>query len=126
MEVPDVLVVTKADLGDVAMRARRDLAQALGALGSRDVPVVAVSSVPPPSGIDELVAALDEHRGSLDLPAARLRARRMAALAELVAEDGEAALRSLGGRREAERFLASQDPGADVRQLLSALREAAR
>jgi len=126
MEVPDVLVVTKADLGDVAMRARRDLAQALGALGSRDVPVVAVSSVPPPSGIEELVAALDEHRGSLDLPAARLRARRMAALAELVAEDGEAALRSLGGRREAERFLASQDPGADVRQLLSALREAAR
>ena len=29
MEVPDVLVVTKADLGDVAVRARRDLAQAL-------------------------------------------------------------------------------------------------
>ena len=48
----------KADLGDVARRAQRDLAQALSALGSRDVPVVAVSSVPPPSGIDELVEAL--------------------------------------------------------------------
>ena len=74
MEVPDVLVVTKADLGDVAMRARRDLAQALRALGSREVPVVAVSSVPPPSGIDDLVEALDAHRASLDVPAARLRA----------------------------------------------------
>lgn len=123
MEVPDVLVVTKADLGDVAVRARRDLARALSALGSREVPVVAVSSVPPPSGIDELVAALDSHRRALDLPAARLSARRMAALAELVAEDGEGALRSLGGRREAERFLASQDPAADVVALVSALRE---
>jgi len=31
MEVPDVLVVTKADMGDAAMRARRDLAAALRA-----------------------------------------------------------------------------------------------
>ena len=121
MEVPDVLVVTKADLGDVAMRARRDLAQALRALGSREVPVVAVSSVPPPSGIAELVEALDTHRQSLDLPAARLAARRRAAIAELVAEDGEGALRAVGGRREAERFLSSQDPAADVGALVSAL-----
>ena len=83
---------------------------------------MAVSSVPPPSGIDELVAALDGHRAGLDIPAARLRARRMAALAELVAEDGEGALRSLGGRREAARFLAGQDPALDVAGLRSALR----
>ena len=126
MEVPDVLVVTKADLGDVAMRARRDLAQALKALGSREVPVVAVSSVPPPSGIPDLVESLNSHRASLDVPAARLRARRMAALAELVAEDGEAALRALGGRREAEWFLESQDSALDVAALASALREKAR
>ncbi len=125
MEVPDVLVVTKADLGDVATRARRDLAQALRALGSREVPVVAVSSVPPPSGIAELVEALDAHRQSLDLAAARLAARRRAAIAELVAEDGEGALRAVGGRREAERFLSSQDPAADVGALVSALREKA-
>ena len=122
MEVPDVLVVTKADLGDVATRARRDLAQALGSLGSREVPVVAVSSVAPTSGIDDLVAALDSHRSALDLPAARLAARRQAVLAELVAEDGEGALRSLGGRRDAERFLASQDAALDVAALVSALR----
>src|SRR5687767_10237611 len=50
MEVPDVLVVTKSDLQDIAMRARRDLAAALRAIGARDTPVVAVSSVPPPTG----------------------------------------------------------------------------
>ena len=126
MEVPDVLVVTKADLGEVATRARRDLAQALAALGSRDVPVVAVSSVPPPSGIGELVEALDAHRGGLDVPAARLRARRLMALGELMAEGGESALRALGGRREAERWLEQQDPAAAVPALVDALRERAR
>src|SRR5918996_597760 len=55
MEVPDVLVVTKSDLGQIALRARRDLASALRSLGSPDTPIVSVSSVPPPSGIDKLV-----------------------------------------------------------------------
>src|SRR3954467_10655840 len=71
MEVPDLLVVTKADLGDVALRARRALSAALRSLGERDTPVVAVSSIAPPSGVEELVAALDGHRDSLDLPARR-------------------------------------------------------
>ncbi len=34
MEIPDVLVVTKADLGQIAIRARRDLSAALRSLGS--------------------------------------------------------------------------------------------
>ncbi len=123
MEVPDVLVVTKADLGDVAVRARRDLDQALAAVGSRDVPVVAVSSVPPPSGIGELADALETQRQGLDLHARRTRARRLAALREFVAEHGEGALRALGGRREAEAFLAGQDEDASVDRLLEALRE---
>ena len=121
MEVPDVLVVTKADLGDVAVRARRDLAQALRSLGARDTPVVTVSSLPPPAGIDELVEALDAHRGRIDLPAARLRARRLSALAEFAAEHGEAGLRALGGRRDAERFLESLEPALDSAALVEAL-----
>jgi LAO/AO transport system kinase len=125
MEVPDVLVVTKADLGDVAMRSRRDLAQAARSLGSREIPVLAVSSVPPPSGIPELVDALAAHRDQVDLPARRLRARRLTALRELVAEHGESALRGLGGRREAERLLAGQDPGLDVPELVATLRDRA-
>jgi LAO/AO transport system kinase len=125
MEVPDVLVVTKADLGDVAKRARRDLEQALKALGSSETPVLSVSSLPPPSGIDGLVEALDAHRDSLDLPAARLRSRRLTALAEFTAERGEGALRALGGRREAERFLADQPPELDVPGLVTALERGA-
>ena len=121
MEVPDVLVVTKSDLGEVALNARRDLSQALIALGARQTPVVAVSSVPPVEGVEKLVEALDAHRSGLDLVAVRRAKRRSAALRELVIEHGEAALRSLGGRREAERLLADADPGASVSQLLERL-----
>jgi LAO/AO transport system kinase len=123
MEVPDVLVVTKADLGDIARRAQRDLSAALRSLGKRDVPVVAVSSIPPTSGVDELVQALDDHRAGLDLPAARARARRLAALAEFTADRGESAVRALGGRREAEKLLSSQPPELPVAQLVKLLEE---
>jgi LAO/AO transport system kinase len=123
MEIPDVLVVTKADLGQVAVRARRDLHAALRSVGERDTDVVAVSSVAPVQGIDELVAALDAHRERLDVPARRLRARRLSALADYVAEHGERGLRALGGRRAAERWLAEQDPGLDVPALQAALEE---
>ncbi len=75
MEIPDVLVVTKADLGDLAMRTRRDLTAALRSLGSRSTRVLAVSSLPPPSGIEELIDALEEHRAGLDVAARRVNAR---------------------------------------------------
>ncbi|MGH2853954.1 MAG: ArgK protein, partial [Solirubrobacteraceae bacterium] len=58
MEIPDVLVVTKADLGRVALNARRDLAAAARSLGGRSTAVLAVSSLPPPAGVDELREAL--------------------------------------------------------------------
>jgi LAO/AO transport system kinase len=125
MEVPDVLVVTKADLGNIAMRSRRDLSQAARSVGSRDVPVIAVSSLPPPSGIAELADALAAHRDELDLPARRLRSRRLTALRELVAEHGESALRAVGGRREAQRMLSTLDASLDVTELVAALRERA-
>jgi LAO/AO transport system kinase len=120
MEVPDVLVVTKADMGDAAMRARRDLAAALRAVGSRDTPVVAVSSLPPPSGVEELVEALDANRASIDIDAARARMRRYSALSAFAAEHGEAGLRAVGGRRAAEKLLA-EDAGRTVPELLALL-----
>jgi LAO/AO transport system kinase len=127
MEIPDVLVVTKADLGEIALRARRDLNAALRSVGERDTRVVAVSSVAPVQGIGDLVAELDAHRERLDLPARRVTARRASALAEFTAEHGEHGLRALGGRRAAVRRLESQDPGADVPSLIRALEgEAAR
>ena len=121
MEIPDVLVVTKADLGRPATRAQADLRAALGALGSGDTAVIAVSSVPPPSGIDQLAVALDAHHAGLDLPGRRLRSRRMHALADFTAELGDRGLRALGGRREAQRWLDQQDPQLDVAALAGGL-----
>ena len=66
METPDVLVVTKADLGQIALTTKRDLSAALRSLGTAadgaKTRVLGVSSLPPPQGIEDLVAALDEHR----------------------------------------------------------------
>jgi LAO/AO transport system kinase len=121
MEVPDVLVVTKADLGVVAVRALRDLRAALRSLGDRATEVVAVSSVHPVQGIDDLIAALDAHRERIDLAAVRVRTRRLGALADFVAEHGARGLRALGGRRVAERFLAEQPPEAGEPALVAAL-----
>ena len=56
---------------------------------------------------------------------AALRSRRMHALADFVAEYGERGLRALGGRREAERWLGRQDPGADIGWLERALEQRA-
>jgi LAO/AO transport system kinase len=125
MEIPDVLVVTKSDLGKVADRAVDDLRAALRALAARDTEVLAVSAISPPQGIDELVQALDRHRATLDLAARRVRARRMHALADFAAEHGELGVRRLGGRRDAERWLSEQDPGLDVPALTRALEERA-
>jgi LAO/AO transport system kinase len=121
MEIPDVLVVTKSDLGRIATRAVADLETALRALGSPQTPVVAVSALPPGSGIGELVDAIDAHRAGLELPQRRLGARRLHALADFIAEHGDRGLRALGGRRAAEQWLSEQDPGLDVPALLGAL-----
>jgi LAO/AO transport system kinase len=121
MEVPDVLVVTKSDLGRVAMRALADLRAALRSLDARETAIVAVSSIGPGAGIAELADALDAHRETLDVPARRLRSRRMHALAGFTAEHGDSGLRALGGRRAAEKWLARQDPALDVAALEGAL-----
>lgn len=126
MEVPDLLVVTKADMGQPALRTRRDLNAALRSLGAKaSTKVLTVSSLPPPQGIDELVQALDEHRADVDVSERRLHARRSGALLQFVAEHGERGLRSIGGRRAAERVLAEQAPGLDEPALLAVLEQAA-
>jgi LAO/AO transport system kinase len=121
MEIPDVLVVTKADLGELAMRTRRDLSAALRSLGSSSTPVIAVSSLAPPSGIAELIGALEEHRAGLDVAARRVAARRAAALSDFAAEHGEQGLRALGGRHAAETLLAAQQPDLGVLALVETL-----
>jgi LAO/AO transport system kinase len=124
MEIPDVLVVTKADLGTLALRTRRDLSAALRSMGSRDTRVVAVSSLAPPSGIDELLDALAEHRESLDVEAHRLASRRSGAIAAFTTEHGARGLRALGGRLAAERLLSEASPGLDGPALVEMLEQA--
>ena len=82
MEIPDVLVVTKSDLGQIALRAIRDLHAGLRSVGARETPVVAVSSISPVTGVDDLVDALEAHRAALDTGARRLAARREGAARE--------------------------------------------
>ena len=124
MEVPDLLVVTKADVGAPASRAARDLEAALRALGT-EAPVLAVSALPPGRGIEALADAFDAHRTGLDVAAARLAARRAGALADFAAEHGERGLRALGGRAGAERLLTRQDAALDEPALVRALEAAA-
>jgi LAO/AO transport system kinase len=123
MEIPDVLVVTKADLGQTARRAQSDLRAALRSLGTRDTDVVAVSSVAPPQGIDALMSALDDHHAGQDLAARRAGSRRRAALADFTAEFGERGLRAAGGRRAALRWLEQLDPCLDAGTLADRLQE---
>ncbi len=125
MEIPDVLVVTKADLGEIAMRTARELSAALRSLGSGSTPVLAVSSLSPPSGIGKLIEVMQEHRSGLDLDEHRLRARRASALSDFAHEHGERSLRALGGRRAAEQLLEEQDVTLDTAALLALLEQTA-
>jgi LAO/AO transport system kinase len=73
--------------------------------------------------IAELVAALDDHRARIDLPARRLATRRAGALADFISEYGSQGLRAVGGRRSAERILIAQSPDLDGHSLVEILEE---
>ena len=121
MEIPDLLVVTKSDLGRPAQDTLRDARSALAAAGCSATPSLGVSCVAPPRGIEDLVEALEAHRRSIDLPGRRLDARRAGALADFLIEHGDRGLRRLGGRRAAGLWLAQQAPGQAVTGLVSSL-----
>lgn len=81
MEIPDVLVVNKADHEDLARRAMSDLQGAIQTAGAAGVvnqsddwetPIIATSAQQP-RGVDTLADVLDQHRAHLD---ASLRERR--------------------------------------------------
>jgi len=116
-----IVGVAESDLGQVAISARRDLSAALRSLGARATPVVAVSSLPPPSGVEGLMQALEEHRAGLDLPARRLRARRAGALTNFANEHGERGIRALGGRTAARNWLDEQERALDEATLVNFL-----
>lgn len=121
VEIPDIVVVTKGDLGRAATRARADVKGALGLNEGRHdaaawrVPVLVVSASAA-TGVDELVAAVDEH------------ARWLAASATLAARREEqadawviAAIRDRWGREGLRRFAApGQAQGLPARPAFTA------
>lgn len=111
MEIPDVLVVNKADHESLARRAVADLkgalqtSHAVGAGG--ELPVVAVSAIRG-DGLDELVAALDAHRASIEGSlATRRRAGEVAWTLQLFRRlHGEHGVRALGGEERLASWIA--------------------
>ena len=116
-----MLVVTKADLGEIALRARRDLHAALRSIGQKETAVIAVSSIPPATGIDDLVSALDAHRAAIDLPARRLEARRATRWPTTSPSTASAACASSAGGAPHARWLARAAAGADIPALVGGL-----
>jgi len=111
MEIPDILVVNKADHDELARRAVADLKGALrsvraaGASSRRETewetPIIATSATKG-TGIDELIDALEEHRQHI---ATTLEARRRGgevqwALDLFDRRHGEHGVSTLGGRIE--------------------------
>lgn len=103
MEVFDLLVVNKADLGAVASRAVSDLRAALRVLGrgegsDRPTPVIPVSAADG-SGVDALISALEaEGAAHLDIRPARRRGALIEdRVAHHVGEWGLRAVRARGG-----------------------------
>ena len=115
MEIPDVLVVNKADEAGLARRAAGDLRSALNSLGTAgvagtlDVPVL-LTSARDHTGIDELVAAIESVRlalGPAGLAQRRSRGAVASAVALFVSRHGEQGVERLGGV-EVVRALAEQ------------------
>jgi len=106
LEIPDVFVVNKMDLGSLARRAKADLRAALmtaaQASGGSAPPSIVATSAATGSGIADLVQAADVHFESL-VRTDGLRARRLAGdaawtLRFFERRHGEAAIEKLGGR----------------------------
>ncbi|HJL39618.1 MAG TPA: GTP-binding protein [Polyangiaceae bacterium LLY-WYZ-15_(1-7)] len=112
MEIPDVLVVNKADHAELAQRAVSDLRGALRTAASagagQDLPIVPTSATGG-TGLGELVDALDAHRAALapDLGARRREGEGAWALQLFARQHGEHGVTTLGGRRALEATIAA-------------------
>ena len=71
--------------------------------------------------IDELIEAVDAHRGQISVPERRRNGRILAAVSDFQSEHGERALREIGGRRAAIKLLSAGDADLDVPALVQLL-----
>jgi len=122
MEIPDILVVNKADHDELARRAVADLkgalrsAHAAGTSSGQDAdwetPIIATSATTG-AGIDQLIDTVDRHREHLEptLVARRRQGEVQWALDLFIRKHGEHGVSTLGGREQLE---ASANRGIDV------------
>ena len=108
MDIPDVLVVNKADMGEVARRSVRDLTSALQARGRPETPVLSVSALqattlqPLFDAISRLRSGSVVHRNTqIGAHAARM----------FAGEHGRRAVRMLGGDYAVQALVESLDGG---------------
>jgi LAO/AO transport system kinase len=66
IEIPDIFVVNKADLGDLATRTKADIDAALDLSDDRSRPPVIATSAARGTGVQDLAEAVDRHRQTLD------------------------------------------------------------
>jgi LAO/AO transport system kinase len=115
VEIPDVVAVTKGDLGDAARRTAADALGALALEASGWTPPVLIVSAAKDEGLAELLAALERHRAVLaetDALSAKRRRQAAAWLVETLRERyGSAGLERLGAA-------AGDAAGAPFRALL--------
>jgi LAO/AO transport system kinase len=117
MEIPDLLVVNKADMGETAKRARAELLGVLHVARSAGVPSAALAagadvvlvSAARREGIDGLVQAIERHRAA-QLASGALAERRLQGkvewgLRELTRRVGEEGVEREGGRAAARNRL---------------------
>ena len=124
MELPDIVVVTKADMGAAARRARSEVEGALTLFNREDewvVPVVLVSA-PTGAGLDDLHKALAAHREHLG--EIRLAARRRAQEKTWVEESIRARFGTAGLAAARRLTLAASGPFGREMEIASRLRAA--
>ena len=124
MEVPDVLVVTKADLGDAAAaRAARPRAGAGARSGSRGTPVRRglVAAAAERDRASWPTRSTPTASGSTSPSAGCARGAHVGAARVRAPSTASARCARWAGRREAERLLAASEPGLSVNELVASL-----
>lgn len=114
VEIPDIVAVTKGDVGEAARRTASDAAGALSLeAGGWSAPVLIVSAQTG-AGLDELLSAFERHRALL-VETGRLAAKR-AEQAEAWLAEG---LRERFGSARAERAAPADATGSPFRRLVA-------
>jgi LAO/AO transport system kinase len=130
LELPDLFLVNKADLGAAAERTAAELASGLGLASQREhgaPPAVLLASARDGTGVDALVEAIDAHREAIvasgELLRRRRRGREAHVLDALERRYGSYGLECSGGREALRRRVAEGDEASSFGCLARLSRE---